>query len=71
MSDYTTWIAVEKYTHVIHIDDNFTFKEEENDYFIEAIDLDVPKIDNTLDDEYWLPAETMLPVKNRSESYER
>ena len=52
MSDYTTWLAVEKYTHVIHIDDRFTFKEEEEDYFDKALDLDVPKIENTAGDEY-------------------
>ena len=43
LSDYTTWIAAEKNTHVIHIDDNFTNIETEED-FCGAINLEIPKI---------------------------
>ena len=42
LNEYTTWIATEEHTHVIHIDDSFTLKEEEHRFFEEAINPDIP-----------------------------
>ena len=43
LNEYTTWIAAEKNTHVIHIDDSFTLKEEPEEFYSKAVHPKVPR----------------------------
>ena len=43
LNEYTTWIAEEKNTHVIHIDDSFTLKEVPEVFYDKAVHPKVPK----------------------------